>query len=113
MVGKLTPDNIVTASILPVILNRSPYATPNEALKRAIEAEAGNAPDYLPQNEPMFWGDTLEGVILTEAAKRLSLTHLETELDEAIFHDHLPFACSLDGQALGGKTFTHDPANGI
>ena len=113
MVGKLTPDNIVTASILPVILNSSPYATPNEALKRAIEAEAGNAPDYLPQNEPMFWGDTLEGVILTEAAKRLSLTHLETEFDEAIFHDHLPFACSLDGQALGGKTFTHDPANGI
>ena len=113
MVGKKTPDNIVTASILPVIRNRSPYATPNEALKRAIAAEAGDAPDYLPQNEPMFWGDTLEGVILTEAANRLSLTHLETELDEAIFHDHLPFACSLDGQALGGKTFTHDPANGI
>ena len=35
MVGKKTPDNIVTASILPVIRNRSPYATPNEALKRA------------------------------------------------------------------------------
>jgi len=113
MVGKKTPDNIVTASILPVILNRSPYATPNEALKRAIDAEAGHAPDYLPQNEPMFWGDTLEGPVLTEAAKRLSLTHLELEFDEAVFHDHLPFACSLDGQALGGKVFTHDPANGI
>ena len=32
MVGKLTPDNIVTPSILPVILNRTPYATPTEAL---------------------------------------------------------------------------------
>ena len=113
MVGKKTPDNIVTASILPVIRNRSPYATPNEALKRAIAAEAGDAPDYLPQSEPMFWGDELEGVILKNAAKRLSLTLLETEFEEAIFHDVLPFACSLDGQGLGSKVFTHDPANGI
>ena len=113
MVGKKTPDNIVTASILPVIRNRSPYATPNEALKRAIAAEAGDAPDYLPQTEPMFWGDELEGVILKNAAKRLSLTLLETEFEEAIFHDVLPFACSLDGHGLGSKVFTHDPANGI
>ena len=113
MVGKKTPDDIVTASILPVIRRLSPYATPNEALARAIDAAAGKPVTYLEQSEPMFWGDTLEGPVLTEAAKRLSLTHLELEFDEAIFHDHLPFACSLDGQALGGKTFTHDPANGI
>jgi len=113
MVGKKTPDDIVTASVLPVILNRSPYATPNEALKRAIDASEGRPLTYTEQNEPMMWGDALESIILTEAAKRLSLTHLETEFDEAVFHDHLPFACSLDGQALGGKVFTHDPANGI
>ena len=113
MVGKKTPDDIVTASVLPVILNRSPYATPNEALKRAIDASEGRPLTYIEQNEPMMWGDALESIILTEAAKRLSLTHLETEFDEAVFHDHLPFACSLDGQAIGGKVFTHDPANGI
>jgi hypothetical protein len=113
MVGKLTPDTLISASRIAVLMGVSPYETPNELMRSILDARQGKPRQWLEQNEPMFWGDTLEGVILTEAAKRLSLTHLETEFDEAIFHDHLPFACSLDGQALGGKTFTHDPANGI
>jgi len=113
MVGKLTPDNIVTASTVPVILNASPYATPNDQLRRAIEAEAGNPPERLEQNQPMYWGDTLEPVILAEAVKRLSLTHADLDIGQPVFHDHLPLACSLDGEAVGGKAFTHDPANGI
>ena len=113
MVGKLTPNDIVTASTVPAILGLSPYQTPNDLLRRAIESAAGNPPEWLPQNQPMFWGDTLEPVILAEAVKRLGLTHAELDIDEAFFHDHLPFACSLDGQAVGGKAITHDPANGI
>ena len=44
MVGKLTPDDIVTASRVPVLMGLSPYMTPNELLKEAIEAAAGNPP---------------------------------------------------------------------
>ena len=47
MVGKLTPDDIVTASRVPVLLGLSPYKTPNELLKEAIEAAAGNPPSRL------------------------------------------------------------------
>jgi hypothetical protein len=52
-------------------------------------------------NEACDWGDTLEGVILTTAADRLGLTDLQLEHD-AVFHDTLPFAVSLDGTADGG-----------
>ena len=44
MVGKLTPDDIVTASRVPALMGLSPYTTPNELLKEAIEAATGNRP---------------------------------------------------------------------
>ena len=41
MVGKLTKDSMASCSILPVIFNKSPYQTPNEALDRCIRARKG------------------------------------------------------------------------
>lgn len=113
MVGKLTPDDIVTASTVPAIMGFSPYQTPNEKLHDAIQSAAGNPPKRIPQNQPMFWGDTLEPVILAETAKRLGLVYVKTDIDTPFFHSVLPFACSLDGEGSGSKVFTHDPANGI
>lgn len=113
MVGKLTPDDIVTASRVPVLLGLSPYKTPNELLKEAIEAAAGNPPSRLPQTEQMRLGDLLEGPILMEAAYRLDLDEIITNIDEAVYHPDLPLASSLDGQGRGGIVFEHDPANGI
>ena len=102
MVGKRTPDDIVTASVLPVVMGVSPYRTPNDQLAKALAAIEGKPdPDPFNGNEACDWGDELEGVILKKAAERLGLTDLQLEHD-AVFHDTLPFAVSLDGTADGG-----------
>lgn len=113
MVGKLTPDDILTASRIPAVMNMSPYTTPNELLKEAIDAAAGNPPARTPQNEAMRFGDLMEPVILREAAYRLDLDHVNTDINEAVFHPDLPLACSLDGRGDGGIVFEHNPAHGI
>ena len=113
MVGKLTPDDIVTASRIPALMGLSPYTTPNELLSEAIEAAAGNPPERFEQNEAMRFGDLLEPVILDEAAYRLDLDHVNTNITEAIHHPDLPLACSLDGRGRGGVVFEHNPAMGI
>lgn len=115
MVGKKTPDDIITASVLPVIMNMSPYKTPNDQLAKALASIEGKPdPDPFTGNEACDWGDALEGVILTTAAERLNLTDLKLEHD-AVFHDTLPFAVSLDGTADGGlgHEVTTDPTKGI
>jgi hypothetical protein len=62
----------------------------------------------------MAWGNTLEPVVLAEAAKRLLVTELVTEHETAYYHDSLPLCCSLDGTAVGrGQVVVSDPANGI
>ena len=113
MVGKLTPDDIVTASRVPVMMGLSPSMTPNELLKEAIEAAAGKPPERLTQNEAMRFGDLLEPVILAEAAYRLDLQDVVTDITEAVHHPDLPLACSLDGRGRGGIVFEHNPAMGI
>ena len=39
MVGKLTPDNMISASRIPVLLGLSPYATQNELLSEMIQRD--------------------------------------------------------------------------
>lgn len=114
MVGKLTPDDgTLSASKIPALLGLSPYTTPNELLKEAIDAAAGNPPDRFAQNEAMRFGDLLEPTILNEAAYRLDLDHVNVDITEAIHHPDLPLACSLDGRGDGTLVWEHDPANGI
>ena len=102
MVGKKTPDDIVTASRIPALMGLSPYDTQNDLLASVLAAVEGK-PDPKPfnGNEACDWGDALEGVILTTAADRLGLTDLQLEHD-ALFHDVIPFAASLDGTANAG-----------
>jgi hypothetical protein len=62
----------------------------------------------------MGWGNTLEPVILSEAAKRLGITKFDTDIRKAFTHDSIPLSCSLDGTGEGeGQTIKHDPENGI
>ena len=115
MVGKKTPDDIVTASRIPLLMNASPYGTPNDLLAEALASIEGKPnPNPFNGNEACDWGDRSEGMILTEAAERLNLTDLKLEHD-AVFHDTLPFAVSLDGTADGGlgHEVTTDPAKGM
>ncbi len=72
MVGKLTPNDIMSCSRLPAIMGVSRWSTPNEELARTLDAMAGKDLSYT-ESEPAFWGNTLEPVILGEMAQRLGL----------------------------------------
>jgi predicted phage-related endonuclease len=113
MVGKLTPDDIATASTLPAIMGMSRYKTPNDALRDAIDAMEGTREDTWTGNEATRWGDRLEGTIITEAAHRLGLNDLCLEFPKAFFHSSLPLACSLDGSAVGEGVITTSVERGI
>jgi predicted phage-related endonuclease len=113
MVGKVTPDDMASASLLPSILGINKYASPNDALLGCIDAIEGRPrPDI--GNEAMSWGNTMEPIILKEAALRLGLDNLDLSHDRAYFHQFWRLACSLDGTALGrGQLIEHDPEHGI
>lgn len=113
MVGKLTPDDIATASTLPAIMGFSRYKTQNDALADAIAAMEGTKEDTWTGNEATRWGDRLEPVIITEAAQRLNTTNLCLEFPQAFFHSTLPLACSLDGTAEGTGQISTDYEAGI
>ena len=101
MVGKLTPDNQLSASKAPALLNASPWETQNELLEAMISIDEGNPPKWIPQNEPMELGDFFEPLILQKAVDRLGLTNSELDITVPYQHDHLPLAASLDGTAVG------------
>jgi len=99
MVGKLTPDDIVSASLVPALMGMSPYMSRNELLSRCMAARDGTLEDDFKGNEATHWGNTLEPVILEEAAARLNLTGLSVDFPEPFYHADLALACSLDGVA--------------
>lgn len=113
MAGKLTDDKSMSASRLPGLMGFSKYSTPNDELQFSINAIDGKErPDI--GNEAMGWGNTLEPVILEQAAKRLGITDFDTQIDKAFTHEVIPLSCSLDGVGHGnGQEITSDPDNGI
>lgn len=113
MVNKVTPDTMLSASLLPALMGLSKYGTPNDVLDGCINAITGEEREF-KENESMDWGNQLEPLILREAAKRLQLVDLDVNHDTAKYHASLPLACSLDGTADGrGQVITTDPENGI
>jgi predicted phage-related endonuclease len=113
MVGKVTPDSMLSASRLPAVLGLSKYRTPNDELLVSIDAINGKQPKDI-SNEAMSWGNTLEPVILNKAAERLQLTDLKLDHPKPFFHPALPLCCSLDGLADGrGQVLRTDPDAGI
>ena len=103
MVGKLTPNDILSCSRLPAVLGFSKYRTANDELKVSIDALHGKEPEF-SSNEAMDWGNKLEQTILTESATRLGLESYDLEHDKAYFHRDIPLACSLDGTAKGNDS---------
>ena len=113
MVGKVTPDTIMSASRLPALLGHSKWSTPNDELQLSIDAINGKARDN-DSNESMEWGNRLEALILREAAWRLQLADLLTHHPQPYFHPELALACSLDGEGQGeGTIIRSDPEKGI
>ncbi len=113
MAGKKTPMTMMSASRLPALLGLSKYQTPNDELQATINAITGEVAEN-KQNESMAWGDRLEHLILMETGRRLELSDLMTEFEDAFFHQTLPLACSLDGYADGrGQVIRTDEDAGI
>ncbi len=113
MVGKVTPNTMLSVSRLPAVMGYSKYRSPNDELSASIDALGGkDAPNI--SNEAMEWGNKTEQLILAEAAVRLGLSDLQTHHPEPYFHALLPLACSLDGTAEGnGIVVANDPDKGI
>jgi predicted phage-related endonuclease len=113
MAGKLTDDKSMSASRLPGLMGFSKYSTPNDELQFSINAIDGKErPDI--GNEAMGWGNTLEPVILEEAANRLGLIDVDTQINKAFTHEVIPLSCSLDGVGQGnGQEITTDTDKGI
>ena len=98
MVGKLTRDDIATASIAPYLFNEYKYGSRNEALKRCIDAKHGKQTRY-EQTNIQRTGDVLEPVLITEACERLGMTDIQTNINVVAKHPYLLFEASLDGLA--------------
>ena len=113
MVGKVTPDTMLSASRLPAVMGYSKYRSPNDELLASIDA-LGNKETPFVTNEAMEWGNRTEAMILEEAAVRLGVSNLITQHPEPYFHPLLKLACSLDATADGsGITIANDPDKGI
>lgn len=113
MVGKVTPDSMLSASRLPAVLGLSKYRTPNDELLVSIDAMNGKQRQDIT-NEAMTWGNELESIILRQTAERLQLTDMKLNHPQPFFHATLPLCCSLDGLADGrGQILRTDPDAGI
>ena len=113
MVGKLTPNDQLSASEMPVLMGASRFMTVNELLKQKMDVIHGIEPPF-QSNESMDWGNRLEAMILNESSVRLGLGNPKTNHDKPYQHQTLPFACSLDGSVKGnGKTIMTDIEKGI
>ena len=113
MVGKVTPDTILSASRLPAVMGMSKYRSPNDELQVSLGAINGKTPPNI-SNEAMDWGNQLEPMILAETAKRLELSDLQLIHEKPYFHESIPLCCSLDGLADGrSQLIKHDPDAGI
>lgn len=113
MVGKVTPDTMLSASRLPAVMGYSKYRSPNDELSATIDALGNKTPESI-SNEAMDWGNTFESAILERAAVRLGVSNLITEHPEPYFHPLLKLACSLDATADGnGLVIANDQDKGI
>ena len=114
MVGKVTPDDMASASVVPALMGMSQWASPNDVLTGAINAKRGLPRKELNDPEPAEWGNLLETTILQQAALRLGLDNLNLDHPDPYFHPNLKLACSLDGTADGnGLVVKHNPDAGI
>ena len=109
MVGKVTPNDQLSAFEIPVLMGASKFKTVNELLKEKMDVISGIEPPFIT-NEAMTFGNLAEPMILIESCKRLGLINdedsknLKTVHEKPYQHQLLPFACSLDGTVLGDNS---------
>ena len=110
MVGKITPNDKVSASQMPSLFGVSPYTTPN-GLLRSVRNWRDGIPDEYEAGEAAEWGNTFEPHILIKASERLRVRDLETMHTEPFFADGVDLAASLDASAYADNiTIKNDVA---
>ena len=113
MVGKVTPNNQLSASEIPVLMGCSRFKTPSELLKDKMDFISGIEAPFI-SNEAMTFGTLAEPMILQESALRLGYDNAKILHPEAYHHKSLPFACSLDGTVEGsGEELLTNVQHGI
>jgi hypothetical protein len=113
MVGKLTRDDIATASLAAWILNDYKYGSRNEKLDNCISAKHGK-PTRFEQTLIQRMGDVLEPPCIEEACNILGLTNVQTNISVVAEHPKLLFQASLDGMAHADNiTVKEDESRGI
>ena len=113
MVGKLTRDDIASASLSPWILNDYKYGSRNEKLDTCISAKHGK-PTRFQQTLIQRMGDVLEAPCIKEACNILGLTDVQTDINVVAKHPYLLFEASLDGMANADNiTVKEDESRGI
>lgn len=100
MVGKLSDDRYMSGSRLPVLYlwlvakDSHPYSTPNDELRRSIEAVDGTLRDF-QIGEPGICGNLLENVLVENACEELNIP--EPVLSPPVVEYKKTFQVSLDG----------------
>lgn len=84
MVGKVTPNDQLSASEVPVLMGASRFMTVNELLKQKMDVISGIDPPFT-SNESMDWGNKLETTILNESCARLGLGNPKPHTRNHIF----------------------------
>ena len=113
MVGKITRDDLITASKLPVLWGLSKYTTRNALLRSHLNMKHS---DYEPLpkfngNEFTEWGNLLEPVIIKKVAEQMDCRYNDQILDVFGYEDF--FECSLDGILFSKKKQTIFPDDNI
>lgn len=112
MVGKITSNKKASCSLLPAIMNHSPWQTQNETVKKVRGYIAGEE-DTWEGNEATGWGDRLEETVGKEGCKRLGI-EAKLNITTAAIHPTLPLEASLDGEGKGdGQVIKEDLERGI
>lgn len=117
MVGKITSDAILSASLAPVLMNEShpTYGmSRNDLMARVMNARGmGNYPqEEFKGSEAAEHGNELEGYIIKTAADRLGIDHFADIISITYDYENL-FSVSLDGILFNKEGMTLKASDGI
>ena len=113
MVGKITPDYMASASIIPSIMGVNPYQSRNEVLRNCINASKGIERPAFDGNKRTEFGNVIEPFLAECACKVVKGSKLQTDFPDAYFHKALELAASLDASCFSTALIQHDPSRGI
>lgn len=113
MVGKITPDYMASASIIPSIMGVNPYQSRNEVLRSCINASKGIERPAFEGNKRTEFGNVIEPFLAECACKVVNGSKLQTDFPDAYFHKSLELAASLDASCFSTALIKHNPEKGI